>query len=146
MTTEQLRRANAVWRDLVPFVALGLAAWAVLINGQRTDEVEREALERRDQNCVLFERQEISHTQRVIRTYDYLDSLPRSEYGTNLTKAIVRGLPDQYAEAAANRAPAYCNEKPREPLVGLPESEKFSPQLPRQRDYSHVLERPVGFR
>lgn len=119
-----LRRIDWMVRLLVPVFAVAVAAYAVI-------NITQESQERRDQNCILFERQAQASAQRLIGTYDYLETLPPSEYGTNLTRTIIRNLPTTEAEARATIAPAYCQE----PGVGLKER-PGDPKIPEHRDFS----------
>ena len=92
-----------------------------------------EGIERRDQTCRSLERQEESAIKRVRRTYAYLGELPVADRGSNLTKAIIRGLPEQYTEAQESAAPVFCND----PGVGLREP---GPKLPKKRDFRYLLD------
>lgn len=144
------------WRTAAAWVFAGIgvvaliAAFLIALNAQRdtlkaqadtTRQVAEEGRKRRDETCRLFERQEVREVGRVIRTYAYLDNLPRSERETNLTKEIVRGLDAQREDAAATIAPSYCNERDGAPVIGLPETPKYSLALPPERDYSRLLAR-----
>lgn len=114
------RRVDKVWQRLVPLFAL-LALYIVLQGNA----------DRRDQACKLFERQEQAAAQRVVGAYNYLRTLPQSDYGTNLTKTIVRNLPITEEEARATIAPDYCNEEG----IGLPETTS-DPKVPEHQDFS----------
>lgn len=131
---------------LVVFIIGAVAVYAALTAVDQSNEVAKQtrkieelskynaqqAISRRNDNCTLFERQELTAIRQVLGTYAYLDSLPKSEYGTNLTNAIVRNLPVTYAQAQAVHAPKYCNESPGEQGIGLPER---GPDLPKLRDF-----------
>lgn len=137
-------RAAAAWA----FAALGMLALVVSLvasiatQAATTKRIALEGAKRRNETCRLFERQELTNVTRVIRTYDYLDNLPRSEWGTVLTVAVVRGIPAQREDAMATVAPSYCNEPKGQPVVGLPESSKYQLELPPARDYRQLLKTP----
>lgn len=105
---------------------------------QRADrlarKIAREGEKRRDQTCRIDERDHLGAVKRLRRTYGFLADLPRSEYGTNLTVAIVRQLPEVEREARQDVAPPFCDA----PGVGLPEPD---PELPRRRRFDHLLGR-----
>lgn len=126
----RLIRENG-YRDVWLLIISGLLVWAVL-------GIASQARTQRDGQCEVFERLEVAAIVKVRTQYAYLEELPREEYGSNLTKAIVRGLPSIYRDAEASRAPAYCNEKG----IGLPEVAPFVPALPQRRDFSG-LTRPA---
>jgi hypothetical protein len=137
MTT---RKAYWFWRDLVPVLALALAAWAVSLSQQRLDEVERvatanrllvqtierEGVQRRDQLCQLFETDHLADVKRLKRTYQYLEAVSRRKRRGALNAEITRGLPDLEREAAADSAPDFCDA----PDVGLPEPDPVVPERP----------------
>lgn len=95
-------------------------------------QINNDAAARRDESCRYFEQQEELAIRQVRRTYAFLDRLPVADRRSNLTHEIVRGLPDQYRQAQADKAPVYCDA----PNVGLPEP---GSKLPRQRDFSYLL-------
>lgn len=144
-------RARENWyRDVWLLIVSGIVLYTVVISTNNTQDAanlafdnrqlllrfESDSISRRDESCRYFELQEAAGIQRVRGTYSYLDHLPRSEWGSSLTKAIVLQLPSTYTEAVANKAPSYCNEKPGQPQVGLPETGK---RLPAERDFSFML-------
>lgn len=90
---------------------------------------------REHQTCMLFEREHLLNVQRLSNTYAYLSLLPESEYGTSLTRALVRQLPDLERGARADSAPEFCDQ----PGVGLREPD---PPVPARRDFSHLLRKP----
>lgn len=144
-----LARLERLWQNVVPLIALGLALWAVLGVQSRAEEVAnlavqnarvireqaREARIRRDQSCTQDERRHLDDVTRLKRTYAFLSHLPTSEYGTSLTVAIVRQLPEVENEARHDVAPPFCDE----PGIGLPEPD---PRLPERRDFSRLLHQP----
>ena len=103
-----------------------------IANRELLKRFQSEGIKRRDESCRYFELQESVSTRRVLSTYDYLDHLPKSEWGSPLTQTIIQSLPDTYADAIANRAPDYCND----PGVGLKEP---GSKLPKKRDFSFML-------
>lgn len=100
----------------------------------RSDEQARESADRRDQTCLLFERQHETAVVRVERTYDYLDGLKGADRTSTLTGAIVRSLHDTYQEARDSKAPHYCDV----PGVGLGEP---GTKLPKERLFTYLLKR-----
>jgi hypothetical protein len=143
------------YRDVWLFIITGVVLFAVLTASQAghdavrasndakalavsnralIDRIEKDRNARRNDTCVTAERQEATSVKAVIRTYAFLRTLPRSERGTAITRAIVRNLPMTYANAKADRAPKYCDE----PGVGLPEP---GPRLPQPRSFKYLLKR-----
>lgn len=109
-----------------------------------TMNLKRETTERRGQACKLFESQHLEEVNHLKRTYKYLGTLPRKQYGTFLIKAIVAQLPEIEKTARIDSAPEYCDEpgakaeaKGAAP-VGLPEPD---PVLPKHRDFRYLLKR-----
>lgn len=100
-------------------------------NAEAIAAVKRESTARRDQNCILFERQHKANVDRLKSTYDYLNRIPKDEIGSSLTQAVLRGLKAQEAEARNAIPPNYCNEK----NVGLPEP---PPDVPKKQDFSDL--------
>lgn len=126
----RLIRENA-YRDLWLLIITGLTVWAII-------GIAAQARTQRDGQCQVFERLEVAAVKRVQTQYDYLEQLPSTERGSNLTKAILRGLESAYEDAVASKAPAYCGEKG----VGLPEAPPYDPALPEHQDFSHLAEKP----
>jgi hypothetical protein len=116
-------------------VAILLTAWLYARSVDARQQIAAEGMERRDQTCVLFEREHLRHVIRLERTYDYLDGLPRRERGSSLTRAVVRQLPELEVDARTDSAPPFCDE----PGVGLPEPD---PEPPAFRSFEHLLKRP----
>lgn len=101
-------------------------------------DFERDGAERRDQTCKIFEGGHLEDIQRLRNTYRFLNENPRSE----ITKAVVQGLPEQEKRARTDSAPEYCDEpgaaaeaKGAKP-VGLSEPD---PIPPKRRDFSYLL-------
>lgn len=101
-----------------------------------------EGEQRRDQTCTIFETQHLQDVNRLKRTYEYLDSLPESEWDKPLTREIVLQLNTVEEQARLDGAPNYCDEpgvkaeaEGQKP-VGLPEPD---PVLPKKRNYKYLL-------
>jgi hypothetical protein len=139
------------------FVAVGVAVFAALTAlGQsrkishQQDQIERilrvnaasgaafrrESLERRDDNCTLFERQEETARTRIAGTYKLLGNIPRSEWGGTIAKAIANSVNNLYKDAKASKSPRYCNEARGQATIGLPEP---GPKIPKRHDVSKYL-------
>jgi hypothetical protein len=104
-------RLTAFWgrwgRDLVTAVAVALAVWSVT-------KVQSEGIARRDQTCVLFERQHNAAVDQLKQTYVFLLHPPPQLKA--LTPIALGQLPTQEAAAHASTPPAYCAPV----SVGLP--------------------------
>lgn len=137
----RLAAISLIVASLALFTATALSYFVVNLTSKNSDliseqqaqaeRVKEEGAQRRDQSCKLFERLERDQIQSIIRTYAYLDRLPRSEYGSSLTAEIIRGMPEQRRRAIAAAAPTYCNE----PDTGLPED---GPTLPPERNFDYL--------
>lgn len=159
-----LDRMNAAWRSPavatgMTFVAIALAAFAVWTSQNDASDanataenakqiatnnrmvlraIEREGSQRRDQSCLLFERQANTAVRQLKATYRFLRTLPASEHGSPLVQAIVRQMPQTERNARKDTvAPRYCNA----PGVGLPEPPR---NLPPRRDFTHLLKKGPG--
>jgi hypothetical protein len=143
-------RVLAIWgrfgRDLVTFVAVGLAAWAVHVAEGNSDKAatasenalnavrqsEHEANERRDQTCTIFETKQKSDVDALAQTYRYLGDLTKAEMGTALNRAILAQLPRTIREAQTDDAPDYCDQtNPDGSDIGLPEPDPKLPTPPK---------------
>lgn len=113
------------WRTIL--AGIGVLAIAVSIvgpiraNRALTERVEREGIERRDQQCVLFERLHAAAVQRLVETYEFL----REHRDTQLGRAVLVALPRAEADARLSVAPHYCDRDG----VGLPGP---NPRIPRR--------------
>jgi len=145
------RRGNIILAlvALAIFTAGGVVVWALDSTEERAkanrELIRQFAEERRhrvDGQCKLFEQLEIVAVKRVITQYRFLSNAPRSEWDSILVQAVLRGISNTYDEAVAGRAPPYCNERPGQRLIGLPETDKFQLKLPKERDFSHMLTKP----
>jgi hypothetical protein len=135
-----MRRAPLI----AALAALVLAGASILLSAVLFTRLDSEGAQRRDQSCRLFEADHLADVQRLKRTYEYLDRLPVREYGSTLTREIVRSLPTLEDEARADSAPDFCDEpgakaeKAGADPVGLPEPDPF---IPKRRDFGHTLRR-----
>jgi hypothetical protein len=162
-----LRKLDGVFKRAGSIISLVVATAAVFIAGYAVFNVEAavddiaatqkaanfETLERRDQTCHIFESQHLTNVRRLEGTYEFLDNLPRSEWGSPLTRAVLRGLPALEAEARVDQAPPYCDEpgeaqeflyqksngKRGLPPIGLPEPD---PELPVRRSFKRMAQEP----
>jgi len=126
-----LNKTEAVFAKITPLVSLIVATLAVAVTLYVVNLVINEGKERRDQNCLLFERQAHVAARRLQDTYAYLRTLPRDDYGSSITRAILRNLPVTEADARASVAPEYCSR----PGVGLPDLPS-DPKIPMRQDFS----------
>jgi hypothetical protein len=153
------RRGNIILVLIAIAIATagGMVVWAlnkteerVITNRDLIEQLQEESFARRNATCRIFEQREIVAVNRVISTYRFLDKLPRSEWHTGLTQTVARNASITqkgksspiYEEAITERAPEYCNEKRGQRQVGLPETAKFMPKLPKERNYSYMLKNP----
>jgi hypothetical protein len=123
-----------VWQDVIPLFALGIALFAVL-------HLNHESAQRRDQNCIVFERDAIAAKtayvtakEQLDNTERYLANLPAAERKTTINVAVAANLPRleetvdlQWRNAKASAAPPYCDQ----PGVGLDEPNPALPSKPR---------------
>lgn len=107
-----------VGRDLITAFAVGLSAWSVFV-------VQGESGQRKDQTCVLFERQHNADVAQLTQTYTFLQKPPKGL--ENLVPVALAQLPIVETNAHASIPPAYCNEKG----VGLPGPLPAIPKRPR---------------
>lgn len=120
----------------VACIALVLAGASVFVSALvlrdgrvRDDAIAQEGAARRDQNCLLFEREHQGAVRSLAKTYAYLSALPPEEKGTALNKAVKAQLPETEQRAKTLIPPSYCNE----PGVGLRESEHTAtPKRPKE--------------
>jgi hypothetical protein len=131
-----LRTIEAVFQKSGLIICLVIATFSTVVAAYAVWNVEAEARERRDATCELFERQERASIRRLTATYDYLENLPQSEYGSALTKAIVRGLDETEDDAQVAIAPVFCDE------AGVGLGEKHHQDLPADRNYDDRAVKP----
>lgn len=120
-------------RDAVVVAAIGLSLWSTHITQSTLSTVKatqhaqaREGAERRDQNCLIFERSQDRAVTQLRRTYEYLADLTPKQLAEPLNTAVIAGLPAEVTDAQTSDAPPYCNA----PGVGLPEPDPLLPQPP----------------
>lgn len=123
------------WFRFAVTVSVLLASASVFLSVVLFAHVSNEAQDRRDQECSIFEQRHLDTVGQLAATYQYLETLPSADYGTNLTKAVIRGLASQEQRARGLSVPIYCDA----PGVGLDEP---NPTLPARRDFSALLKRP----
>lgn len=104
-------------------------------NAATLRRIEKEALARRDQTCVIFERQAHAAERRLRATYDYLGRLTPRQVRSPLNQAVIRGMSDTETDARTSVAPHYCDPRG----VGLPDPPA---SLPKRRDFSRLLVPP----
>ena len=129
----------------IALAALLLSGASILLSAFLFTRLSMEGTERRDQSCRQFEGDHLADVQRLKRTYAYLSMLPRREYGSPITVAIVQQLPELEEKARTDSAPEFCDEpgaaaeKRGEKPVGLPEPD---PEIPDRQDFQYLLQRP----
>lgn len=116
-----------VGRDLTVAASVALAAYAVIVTQGTVDDIASESADRRDQSCLIFERQEAEDIDALERTYSYLSGLSAAQLDEPLNRAVLAQLPRTVRDAQTPDAPAYCDE----PDVGLPEPVR-PPRFPRR--------------
>lgn len=104
-------------RLVIAFVILALGL-TVVVWAQR-----REGIERRNETCTLFERQEKVAVDKLRRSYDLLAKRPEL---LKLFGVTGQQLGDMETETRAAVAPAYCDADG----VGLPEPRGGDPAIP----------------
>jgi hypothetical protein len=115
-------------RDLTVFFSVCLAAYSVFTTQKHLNDTVAEGKDRRDQSCILFERQEDSAIRQLRRTYKFLLNPPPQAAG--LVPLAKAELSKTEADARASIAPEYCNE----PNVGLfePAHPQSFPERPKE--------------
>lgn len=135
------RRAYWWWTAVVPALAIGIALYAVLEVDGTVKDIQAEGVDRRDQTCIVFERDAISAKTAYVdakealdRTNNYLKTLTPEERKTRINAAVIAGVPRleetvdrRWRDAKATAAPPYCDE----PNVGLEEPNPALPARPR---------------
>lgn len=132
---------------LLVMCSLVLSSFAILLTSYLFARVGGEGRERRSAICRIMEGTHETAVADLNRTYAFLESLPREDYGTPLTVAVINGLPAKEAAVRGERltsdgrtirgevVPLFCNDEG----IGLPEP---NPEIPPKRDFSALLERP----
>jgi hypothetical protein len=85
-----------------------------------------EANHRRDQACVLFERQHAKDVRQLVQTYDYLVGLTPKQRARGINPAVIATLPQTEDSARTSTPPRYCFS----PGVGLAEPKPRIPSRP----------------
>jgi hypothetical protein len=111
-----------VFMYVIIFVSLGL-----IIKG-----ATNEAGDRKEQNCQLFESDNLQDVRALKATYDYIEALNPDEIQSTINQFIIVSVPDAQIEAATDQAPDYCDD----PGVALPEPD---PKVPEEKDFSNLL-------
>jgi hypothetical protein len=115
-----------IWR-FTTSLALVLSAGSVLFTVLLFTDLRDEIAQRRDQACVITEREQDAEVQALVNTYRYLSELTGEQLHDPLNRAVLRQLPMVEARARADNAPPYCDEEG----VGLPEPDRRVPERPR---------------
>jgi hypothetical protein len=100
----------------------------ILENHSAIDLIEREGRERRDQSCMLSERQHLQDVIQLRRTYRYLVDPEKfgDRKGSDLYNVVLAQLGRTERQARIDRAPQFCDE----PGIGLREPDPRIPQRP----------------
>lgn len=107
-------------------MALVLAAASVLLAVVLFGKVSGEGQGRRDQTCILFERQHEAEVLRLRSTYAYLIRLSPRERRSALNSTVAAQLPQVEQSVRTSAAPPYCDA----PGVGLREPNPAVPERP----------------
>ena len=100
------------------------------------EDFQREGHERRDQTCLIFERDQLREVQQLRKTYEYLLGLTPAQRREPLNQAVLQQLPELEGQAREDDAPPYCDEpgveaeRRGEPPIGLPEPDARPPARP----------------
>lgn len=135
------RRAYRVWSELIPVFALCIALYAVIEVEGTVNSIQQEGVDRRDQTCVVFERDAIAAKVSYVnardqlgQTEEYLSNLTPEDKNSSINVAVAANLPrlknavdQRWREARAAKAPDYCDL----PGVGLHEPNPVLPARPR---------------
>lgn len=112
-------RLVALWgrfgRDLVTTIAVGLAAYSVIVTQSTVEKIKAEGVSRRDQTCIVFERMHQIDVRQLVMTYNYVTGLTADERQSSLNRAVVAGLPALEQRVKEGPPPPYCTK----PGVGL---------------------------
>jgi hypothetical protein len=118
--------ARRVYRDVWLFIITVVAVYAVLATEMQVATIKREGNERRDQTCRLFESAQRDAIERLRRSYEYIEHLPKRALRDPLNIAVLAQLPSLRRTALTSGAPPYCDA----PGVGLPEPDPPIPPIP----------------
>lgn len=123
-------RRRPSWWDVITRTWLFGCTVFLVIFGVRLEHAvnnfQREGQERRNQTCVIFERQQITNVRLLQNTYDFLLGLTPAQRHDPLNRFIRKQLPQTEAEARLDPSPPYCDE----PGAGLPEPDPKVPPRP----------------
>jgi hypothetical protein len=122
----RLVRENA-YRDVWLLIITGFVVWAIWV-------IFTETHQRRDQNCVVFERLHQIDVVQLSSTYQYLADLSRGQLGTGINKAIIRQLPITEKRMRLSKPPPYCAR----PGIGL-DDRKLEPDPKRPPEVERLL-------
>lgn len=123
LSATRMRFVVVVAINVTVLTVLSIVTVGVVRNGVTVNDLAREGEQRRDETCVLFERQAQSAVTGLEATYHYLASLPHDALDDPLNQAVLAQVPSTEREARDARAPAYCNPPEvglRTPPMGIP--------------------------
>jgi hypothetical protein len=97
-------------------------------------ELKREAAQREDGQCRIFEADQLAEVEELRDTYAYLAEAQRlgpAARDAQLYRFALARLPETEAKAAEDQAPAYCDDlDDRGREIGLPEPDPVVPTRP----------------
>lgn len=92
-------------------ILAGIVAALIAVAIQSHDaitQIQSEGADRRDQTCLLFERQHLQDVSALKRTYDYLVNLTADDLKDPLNQAVLHGISETEDKAKASIPPSYC--------------------------------------
>jgi hypothetical protein len=122
----RLIRENA-YRDVWLLIITGFVVWAIWV-------ILAESEQRRNQNCVVFERLHQVDVMQLRGSYEYLANLSPAQSGTSLNRAIIRQLPITVKRTRESKPPPYCSK----PGVGL-DDRKLEPDPKQPPEVKRLL-------
>ena len=87
-------------------------------------DLHAEGAKRRDQSCLLFERQHQADVRQLVQTYSYILGLTGEALKQSLNKAVLASVPQVEQKAKTSVPPAYCASTDvgsSEPFPEIPE-------------------------
>lgn len=123
MTRECWSREYWTARGVVPrwqLFGIYLALIVAMMIGFHS--LEQESDDRKDQNCILFERSWQADVRNLNANYQYLSSLSHQQAGEPFNAALLKNLMVLENAEKANYPPAYCKGD-----VGLDDSKLIPP-------------------